>query len=337
MPLPPGLGSVCSVIHPEPIASLMTGPRNRWLPVLTEASPTADDPHRRLLTRSGQGLLAAVILIMGLVIYGAAWQISLRMSSRGELCLKLPSSQAMGQGDLFDNQLLRQYQLGRQLIAGIPAATPSQRLRLNEQLNGLVRELDSFCTLIFYTTNEQAALLTLATASATVVLLVVVLVAPEGLQSINRTQRTVFITAGAMLALTLNFLQLGEQQSNNNRAQHGYRGHDALLQRLNSSLANQRLEPGLGPTAATEGLNTSAGVAPLITSIDSQRLAMPDPRLQLSDNVAEDAWSRLLGSRSASGPPQPGAQPAAPAAELSAPAAQPQAPAPERPGPTGSP
>lgn len=279
----------------------MAAPRNRWLSALTEAAPTAEQPEGRRLNQWGQALLALVILVAGLGIYGGAWQISFRMSSRGELCLRLPAAKAASAADLRENQLLRQYQLGMALIQRLPAATPGQRLRLSEQLHGLVRELDSVCNLIFYYTNEQAALLTLATASATLVLLVVVLVAPEGVQSINRSQRTVFITASGLLALTLNFLQLGEQQTNSNLAETSYHGHDVLLQHLNSSLANQRLEPGIATAADTEALDTvaldtPAAVARLISGIDAQRLAMPDPRLQLSDSVAEAAWGRLLGN-----------------------------------------
>lgn len=279
----------------------MAAPRNRWLAALTEAAATAEQPEGRRLNQWGQALLALVILVAGLGIYGGAWQISFRMSSRGELCLRLPAAKAASAADLRENQLLRQYQLGMALIQRLPAATPGQRLRLNEQLHGLVRELDSVCNLIFYYTNEQAALLTLATASATLVLLVVVLVAPEGVQSINRSQRTVFITASGLLALTLNFLQLGEQQTNSNLAETNYHGHDVLLQHLNSSLANQRLEPGIATAADTEALDTEAldtpaAVARLISGIDAQRLAMPDPRLQLSDSVAEAAWGRLLGN-----------------------------------------
>jgi hypothetical protein len=296
----------------------MTGTRNRWLPVLTEAAATPEQPERRQLTQWGQGLLAVAILRAGLGVYGGAWVISLRMSSRGELCLRLPTPEEAKHDDPHQYQLLRQYQLGMTLIEQLPAATPGQRLRLGEQLNGLVRELDSSCRLIFYYTNEQAALLTLATAAATLILLVVVLVAPEGLQSVNRTQRTVFIAASGLLALTLNFLQLGEQQTNSNLAETNYHGHDALLQRLNSSLANQRLEPGIAAAGASDALRTADAVALLIRGIDSQRLAMPDPRLQLSDSVAEEAWGRLLGN------PPPTAGRSAPAgARAARPAASP--------------
>ena len=275
------------------------------IPSLTEAVPpgpgstssspvTAGGPSRRL-SPFGQGLLAASILLAGVFIYAGTWELCRRISNRGELCLELPSQTQLQPQGLMTNQLLRQQHLGLELIAKLPAATPGQRLRLNEQLNGLVRELDSLCKLNKYYTNEEAALLSLATASGTLIVVCLVLLAPQGVQNIGRSQRTVIFSAGALLGTALNFLQLGQQQMNGTEVQKNYRGHNALLQHLSSSLANQRLEGGLTAGAALLPLTSADAVAQLISGIDAHRLAMPDPRLQLSDSAAQSAWSRLLG------------------------------------------
>lgn len=292
----------------------MAGPRRRWLPALTEVVASGEQPEGRRLTHFSQALLATGLLMAGFGIYAGAWEISLRMSSRGELCLRLTPGTGEQIASMGGNQLYGQYRLGLDLIRQLPGATVGQRQRLSNQLGGLVQDVDSFCNLVFYYTNERAALLTLATVSATVMLLIAVVVAPEGIQSISRTQRTTFFTASALLAVTMNFLQLGEQLTNSDQAQSSYHGHAALLQRLNSSLANHSLEEGIDGPGALDALKTSAGVSRLISGIDRQRLSMPDPRLQLSDSVSEQAWRRLLDpSASAPGgatPPSRG-QPAA--------------------------
>lgn len=265
-------------------------------PVSTSAGPTTTGGSRRRLSPFGQGLLAAAILLGGVVVYAGTWELCRRLTSRGEICMELPSTPTPPQEPWMDNPLLRQQRLGLRLIETLPAATASQRLRLEEQLHSLVREIDSLCRLNKYYTNEEAALLSLATASGTLIVICLVLLAPQGVQNISRTQRTVIFSAGAVLGTALNFLQLGELQMNGTMVQQSYRGHDALLQHLSSSLANQRLETGIAPGPALQPLTTPAAVAQLISGIDAHRLAMPDPRLQLSDSVAQSAWSRLLGS-----------------------------------------
>jgi hypothetical protein len=318
---------------------LMAGRLLRRIPALTEADPAEpaaapprDGPAtgRRRLTPFGQALLATGLVLTGLLIYSGSWEISRRMTNRGEICLKLRPAQAAAAAAPEGNRLLRQYRVGMTLIQGLSVATPGQRLRLAEQLNGLVRELDSLCRLSTFFTNEEAALLNLATACATVIVVCLVLLAPQGLQTVSRSQRTVFFTAGAILGLVINLLQLGEQQTNSTLAWQIYRGHDALLQHLSSSLANRRLEPGLSPGTGPEPLASPEAVARLISSIDSQRLAMPDPRLKFNSSVAQSAWGRLLGGgadrRGDSSPPAGGP----PGGSGWAPAAAPSPPSPPR-------
>ena len=213
------------------------------------------------------------------------------------------------------------------VVNTLPAATAGQRLRLQEQLRGLVGEIDSLCRLNKYYANEEAALLSLATASGTLIVICLVLLAPQGVQTISRAQRTVIFSSGALLGTALNVLQVGELQTNGTLVQQNYRGHDALLQHMSSSLANQRLESGIATGAALQPLNSPAAVAQLISGIDAQRLAMPDPRMQLSDSAAQSAWGRLLGAggngRSSGDSPPAGAPAAsvAPAQRTGPPAA----------------
>ncbi|MFM7515026.1 MAG: hypothetical protein ACKO3F_17045 [Cyanobium sp.] len=257
---------------------------------------TAAAPPPRRLTPWGQGLLAAALLTVGLTVFFGAWEISRRMTSRGEICLKLPFAPLSHapQSESRENQLLRQYKTGKTLIQELPAASRAQRLRLNEQLESLVRDLDSLCHLKIYYYSEAAALLSVATGSATVVLISVALLAPRGLQTINRGLGTVLVTAGAILGVSVNFLQLGQQQQNGARAQQIYRGQYALLQRFSSSLANQRIEQGISSANDSPLLTSSLAVAELITSMETQRLAMPDPRMDLNSSLAEQTWSHLL-------------------------------------------
>lgn len=231
-----------------------------------------------------------------MTIYASTWEISRRLTSRGEICLELPSGPTPPQPPLLENQLLRQQRVGRQLIQALPAALPGQRLRLIDQLDGMVRELDSLCRVSLFFTNEEQALLTLATASATLLIICLVVLAPQGIQNISRTLRTVILTSGVMLGTAVNFLQLGEQQLNARLVRQSYNRHNGLLQHVSSSLANRRLERGLSPGFALEPLTTPTAVARLISGIDAHRLALPDPRLQRSDSTAQSAWSRLLGA-----------------------------------------
>jgi hypothetical protein len=301
----------------------MAGSPLRRIPPLSEADPAGGS--RRRLSGFGQGVLASTILLAGVMVFASTWEISRRLTSRGEICLELPSGPTPPQPPLVENQLLRQQRVGRQLIATLPAALPGQRLRLTDQLDDMVRELDSLCRLSLFYTNEEQALLSLATASATLLIICLVLLAPEGIQNISRALRTVIFASGVMLGTALNFLQLGEQQVNGRLVRQSYNRHNALLQHVSSSLANQRLEPGLSRGAALEPLTSPAAVARLISGIDAHRLALPDPRLQRSDSAAQSVWSRLLGAggsdRSGGGGGQ--SPPAAPAPGQKAPGPDP--------------
>ncbi|MFM7465180.1 MAG: hypothetical protein ACKO28_06875 [Cyanobium sp.] len=187
---------------------------------------------------------------------------------------------------------------------------------MKEQLNGLVREIDSICNLKIYYYSQESALLTLATGSATLLMICLVLLAPEGLQNISRGLRTAIFTAGVILGGSVNFLQLGQPTQNGARAQQIYRGQYALLQRFTSSLANQRIEDGIHKSAIpSQPLSTPLAVAQLITAIDTKRLSMADPRMALDGALAEQAWSHLLkgddepapgnGKASNAAPPRP--------------------------------
>ena len=253
-------------------------------------------PNRRL-THWGEALLAMALLMAGLTVYYGTWAIGHRITSRGEFCLRLPLTPDLAhQGGLVrENQLLRQYELGKKLIHELPAASDAQRLRMKEQLNGLVRDIDSICVLKIFYYSQELSLLTLATCSATLLMICLVLLAPEGLQNISRGIRTVVFSAGVILGVSVNFLQLGQLSQNSARSQQIYRGHYALLQRFTSSLANQRIENGISRSSLpAQPLSTPLAVAQLITAIDTKRLAMADPRMELDGSMAEQTWSHLL-------------------------------------------
>jgi hypothetical protein len=295
---PQGPLTPASIVWPsltEPLPNAEPGPLGSPLPGSEEfrASPT-----QRRLTHLGEALLAMALLMAGLTIYLGTWVISHRMTNRGEFCLRLPVPPVLAHqegGFASENQLLKQHELGKTLIRELPAASEGQRLRMKAQLNGLVREIDRVCDLNIFYYSQETALLTLATGSATLMIICLVLLAPEGIQNISRGMRTVMFTAGVILGVSVNFLQLGQLSQNGERAQQIYRGQYALLQRFTSSLANQRIEEGIRRSSIpSQPLSTPLAVAQLITAIDTKRLSMADPRMELDGSLAEQTWSHLL-------------------------------------------
>lgn len=256
----------------------------------------ASSPPRRRLTTWGQLMLSAALLLASLTVYLGAWEISRRITSHGEICqkLSLTSPSEVHEGFPMQSQLLRDYEIGKELIRALPSAYPGQRLRLTEQLYGLVTDLDGLCRLSIYYLNEESALLTAATSSASLLIISLVMLAPQGFQNISRSLRTVVFTAGAILGLSVNFLQLGQQQVNGVKVEEVYRSHYALLQRFTSSLANQRIEAGISASQVLLSLTTPLAVAQLITAIDTKRLSMPDPRMEFDSSLAKQIWMQLL-------------------------------------------
>lgn len=274
-----------------------------WLPSLTEDDPTGPrdrsspqgNSRRRRLSPFGQVVLAGGFLVAGLLILGGAWTMSQRTTNLGKFCLKLPDSREVSpRGDGGESLPLRAHQHGDRLIQALPAAYPGQRIRLRQQLEGLIQDIDSACRLNIFYFNQQGALLTLATISATGVVICLVLMAPQGVQNINLTQRTVMFTSAGVLGMTVNLLQLGQLQTNIAKARENYLGRYALLMRFESSLANQRLEKGLTSNSGSQLLNTPTAVAQLISAVDTRRLTLPDPRMTLNSSLAEVTWTRLL-------------------------------------------
>lgn len=271
----------------------------RWLATLTE--PAGETPPLRRLSQHGQALLAGGLVTFGLLTFTATWFFSHRLGSRDDLCLTLRPGHHGQQPSGRDGELLRHRQQGDQLIAALGAASPGQRNRLRAQLDTIVYELNSLCTLAVYFTNQEAALLSMATVYATIVILSLVIIAPKGVQAVGRAERTAFLTAAIMLVATLNMLKLGEQHSNSTAARNHYHSYYILLQRLNSTLANQQVETALVASSPPLQLTSAEAVVRLIQAIDDQVLSLPDPRLQISASVAQDAFTRLLGSNADSG------------------------------------
>ena len=136
-------------------------------------------PERRL-SPAGQAVLTGVILITGLLVFVGAWAMSSLFTDRGKICLQLPQSRTLPTPQQSeDYELLRQTQAGERLIQILSAAYSGQRLRIGEQFNDLVHNLNSICHLTIFSINQETALLILATTSATGVVSRVILMAPR--------------------------------------------------------------------------------------------------------------------------------------------------------------
>ena len=282
-------------------------PGGRWLPslralldALIEPAPpppakptsvTSAAAHR--LSRSGEIALGLTITVLAVGLYGQTMLANQRMSKRFAFC-QPPRTDALAQ-----SEAARQTQ---SLISNLSSATPSQKVRLGQQANGLVAESARLCGLAALNHSEEAALMTVATAALCLLSLTVVMGLAHGLvNTTNRTLRTLQVTAMFLLVVSMVFLQLGEQVRNSNFYLRLYLAHRNLHQQLLSALANQDL-PALSPNPsqanqrlmrAAPALGSSSKVAELIRAMDLQVQALPPVPLDLNDSTVSQVYHML--------------------------------------------
>lgn len=251
-------------------------------PLLSPASATSTPAHR--LSRSGEIALGLIITLLAVALYGLTMVANQRLSKRFAFC------QPPRSGELAQSEAARQTQ---SLISNLANATPSQKVRLAQQANGLVVESARLCGLASVNYGQEAALMTVATAALCLLSLTLVMGLAHGLMNTtNRTLRTLQVTAVFLLVVPMVFLQLGEQVRNSSFYLRLYLAHRNLQQQLLSALANQDLPVmNPNPTNATQGpmrtlpaLGSSARVAELIRAVDLQVQALPPIPLTMNDS-----------------------------------------------------
>ena len=247
--------------------------------------------HR--LSRSGQIALGLTVTLLAMFLYSQTMVVNQRLSKRFAFCQ--PSRSA----ELAQSEATRQTQ---SLISNLASATPSQKLRLAQQANGLVTESARLCELAALNHGQEAALIMVATAALCLLSLTVALGLAHGLvNSTNRTLRTLQVTAVFLLVVPMVFLQLGEQVRNSTFYLKLYLVHRNLHQQLLSALANQDL-PVMNPNPTNANqiairnlppLSTSTRVADLIRAIDLQLQVLPPVSLSINDSTVSKVF-RLL-------------------------------------------
>lgn len=281
---------------------------DRWLPlvrtlqeVLIEQVPpprvspacvTSTPAHR--LSRSGEIALGLTITLLAVVLYAQTLVANQRLSQRFAFCQPLRS------GELAQNEAARQTQ---SLISNLSSASPSQKVRLAQQANGLAAQSTRLCELAALNHGQEAAFMTVATAALCLLSLTLVLGLVYGLMnSTNRTLRTLQVTALVWLVVPMVFLQLGEQARDSSFYLRLYRAHYNLQQQLLSALANQDL-PVLNPNPTNASprplrqlpaLGSSARVAELIHALDIQVQALPPIPLNMNDSGAVQVLRLLI-------------------------------------------
>ncbi|MFN9630250.1 MAG: hypothetical protein ACK59A_08480 [Cyanobacteriota bacterium] len=251
-------------------------------PLEGPACPTSTPAHR--LRLSGEIALGLTITLLALGLYGQTMAVNQRLSQRFGFC------QPPRSGELSQSEAARQTQ---SLISNLTYATPSQKVRLAQQANGLVAESARLCRLAALNHGQEAGLMTVATAALCLLTLTVVLGLAHGLMNTtNRTLRTLRVTAVFLLVVPMVFLQLGDQVRNGAFYLRLYLDHHNLYQQLLSALANQDLpvmnpNPNNGtqrPMRTLPPLGSSARVAELIRALDLQLQALPPIPLTMNDS-----------------------------------------------------
>lgn len=240
--------------------------------------PSPDGSRR--LSRQGQLALAGGVLMGGLLLYALSWRVMTRMSEHWRLCVPLD------QPGLMQEQTRQTLNLAD----GLRSATPSQKLRLRQQIEELTTRLDGLCWMVIHYRNNQAALLMVATASGSLLSLALAVGLPQGVLHLrNRVLQTLLVSNAFLLLFAVALLQLSEVERNLQSNLLLMRRHRELLQRLQTALANQEL---LAPTAAA--LDTPSRVATLIRSQDRALQALPMIGIHFNESMALE-WANKLG------------------------------------------
>lgn len=256
-------------------------------PPTPERSAAASPAPGHRLSRSGPLALGLTITLLAVLLYAQTLAANQRLSQRFAFCQPQRSAGVAPSEAAWQTQ---------SLIRNLTVATPSEKLRLAQQANGLAVENARFCGLAALINAQEAALLTVATAALCLLSLTVVLGLVHGLMnSTNRMLRTLQVTAVFLLVVPMVFLQLGEQVPNSDFYLRLYLYNRNFHQQILSAFANQDLpvmnpnptnsnNSNKGPMKPLPALGVSARVAELIRSVDLQVQALPPVPLKMNDS-----------------------------------------------------
>jgi hypothetical protein len=271
---------------PDRRLDLGLAPRLAWL--FEAAPPVADPPPvaRVRLSRQGQCALGITLSLLALGLYVWVFRASQRQSQQLLFCQ--PGAALAAAPANPDPQTLS-------LINRFAVATPAQKMRLQQQTHQLGLQSHRLCELVRFDRSQVMGLMSVATTFFCLLCLVLCLsysIRDNG----NRTLQALQTSAAFLLAVPLVVLQLGEHDQSTKTYLLLYRDHNALLEQLQSAVANQEL-PAQGRLANTK-IRDNRQVAELIRWIDAQKQEIPAINLELdpeSDHQMFRFVSRLFG------------------------------------------
>jgi len=260
----------------------------------------------------GQIVLSSTVILAGLLSFHISRTVFEYLNASWQPCLSLPrdgsKESVQLQAKIIPNShisrneslLLHQYKQTEDLAEQLTSATPGQQIRLNQQLRILTHGLDSFCRISNHFRSQQAGLLLVGTWSASVAAFSIILMAPQGVQNTNRTERTIFISTAFVLGITISLLSFLDPATNINRALIRYNNYNNLLQSLSSSLANRQLllsgDSRRPEQALGQALTNPARVAALIRALDLSLMSIPNPTISVNGTFAEDTFGRIIST-----------------------------------------
>ena len=176
-----------------------------------------------------------------------------------------------------EHGLRRPYQQTVEMIKGLAAAGPSQRLRLEQQLESILNGMDSACRITRFSGAEIWALQSVGTGSAITLAICLLIAAPRGIAGSSRALMTVFITSLFPLGISTTYSSMVDFKQMHWDSYLSYRQLHDIFGELSSSVANAQISAKLVPSGTPIPLNSSGNVATLIRSIDALHEAIPMP------------------------------------------------------------
>lgn len=264
------------------------------------------------LSRAGQGLVAASVILLGLVVCGVAWVVTSANAHRSDLCTASTQISA----DLVRDRTVPPTRvwsdpLSLALLADLKAATPGQRLLLQKQIATLSLWIWRQCVLVQTDHIQLVSLSALGTAATALLVIAALVRFPKGLQDISRLEQAIVLPAMALLLVSMSSIQLGEQQSHARSNWTYYQQSLRLMAFLRSSLANQQLLLPASPTSdpptvPATPLDDPQAIATLANRLDGWLESVERGAVRINNSFAEIMFS-ALEKRSAP-PEQPGAE-----------------------------
>lgn len=301
------------------------GPRLRQLlHLLIEPVPESGalPKARHRLSRPGQGLVAACVILFGFAVYGVSWGVTSSRARRFDFCTASTRISASVVHEGAEAPAFRRASPGAQawtdplaltLLADLKGASRGQRLLLQEQIATLTLWIWRQCALVRNDHIQLVSLSTLATAATALLVIAALVRLPKGLQDISRLEQAIVLPAMALLVASMSSVQLGQQQPHARANWTYYQRSLRLMSLVRSSLANQQLLLPVSPAAdavatpATPGtpLDDPQAIATLVTRLDGWLESVERGAVRVDNAFAQSMFTNL--EQRAREPDQPGA------------------------------